>query len=556
MGGVVALGVVLSIWDLNVKNLTTSGEVFAFVLAVALTLTVAIGVFWSTWRVYKTHNTLNQVMVETVKTTCMVFIILIGAAMLTAAFRAFGGEELVRHGLTSLPGGFWTQFIVVMLVIFLLGFFLDFIEIAVVVVPLVAPILLAQPDANITAVWLGVMIGLNMQTSFLTPPFGFALFYLRGVAPKIVKTLDIYKGVVPFIGLQLLALVIVGFFPPLVNYLPNRTFLTSENAPPPMNPNLQQCLEEDVFTYFDNNRDNILSAIDTMENVDTSLLPEFYRNNLSSALASARETFDKINEIEQAQQAIDEASPEYRKLHREVRGVESHIRRLNSEKEEYLSLIDDARFEDDITEADIDRAEMAIADIEAEIAELEKDIPAEWTEENQKYQQLLKDHKFARLRYQNHVDNVYRPIQEVMTILESPEKLADMQPVIEGIEEIIRTEDAETAMDQIREIENQLFDIKGAEDVVSLVTKARRALRGDNPNTVEAVLYKNRAVEQLLQDVRWVEKGNEELLPALNQLDKQFAKTIGARLQPSLTRDQALSIASCKSVHRNVSLNF
>ena len=107
-----------------------------------------------------------------------------------------------------------------MAVIFVLGFFLDFIEIAVVVVPIVAPILLADPSANITAVWLGVMIGLNIQTSFLTPPFGFALFYLRGVASKAVKTLDMYKGVIPFIALQLLALAIVGIYPTLVNYLP------------------------------------------------------------------------------------------------------------------------------------------------------------------------------------------------------------------------------------------------------------------------------------------------------------------------------------------------
>ena len=103
-------------------------------------------------------------------------------------FRSFGGEELVRNFLGSLPGGFWTQFIVVMAVIFFLGFFLDFIEIAVVVVPIIAPILLADPSANITAVWLGVMIGINIQTSFLTPPFGFALFYLRGVASKGVTT--------------------------------------------------------------------------------------------------------------------------------------------------------------------------------------------------------------------------------------------------------------------------------------------------------------------------------------------------------------------------------
>jgi len=150
---------------------------------------------WSGWRVFKIEDTLRGVMVETAKTTSLVFIILLGAAMLTAAFRAFGGEELVKHFLEGLPGGFWTKFVIVMAVIFILGFFLDFIEIAVVVVPIVAPILLSDPSANITAVWLGVMIGLNIQTSFLTPPFGFALFYLRGVAPATVKTIAMYKGV-------------------------------------------------------------------------------------------------------------------------------------------------------------------------------------------------------------------------------------------------------------------------------------------------------------------------------------------------------------------------
>ena len=123
---------------------------------------------------------------------------------------------MVRDFLSGLPGGFISKFVVVMAVIFLLGFFLDFIEIAVVVVPIIAPILLADPTANITAVWLGVMIGVNMQTSFLTPPFGFALFYLRGVAPPKVRTIEMYKGVVPFIFLQLLGLVIVGIYPPLV----------------------------------------------------------------------------------------------------------------------------------------------------------------------------------------------------------------------------------------------------------------------------------------------------------------------------------------------------
>jgi TRAP-type mannitol/chloroaromatic compound transport system permease large subunit len=167
-----------------------------------MALGFVVSVVWSFWRTLTTEDTLRGVMVDTAKTTSLVFIILLGAAMLTAAFRGFGGEELVKDFLTTLPGGFWVQFIIVMAVIFVLGFFLDFIEIAVVVVPIVAPILLADPSANITAVWLGVMIGLNIQTSFLTPPFGFALFYLRGVAPAVVRTIQIYKGVVAFICLQ------------------------------------------------------------------------------------------------------------------------------------------------------------------------------------------------------------------------------------------------------------------------------------------------------------------------------------------------------------------
>ncbi len=187
-----------------------------------------------------------------------------------------------------------------MLVIFILGFFLDFIEIAVVVVPIVAPILLADPSANITAVWLGVMIGLNIQTSFLTPPFGFALFYLRGVADQVVKTVSIYKGVVPFIGLQLLALVITGFLPSLVNYLPNRTYLTSESAPPPMNPRIQPCLEEQVLTLYANQETSLVAAIDAMASVDASYMSSAANQVLQDSLGKARDTFVKVENIYQA----------------------------------------------------------------------------------------------------------------------------------------------------------------------------------------------------------------------------------------------------------------
>ncbi len=162
-------------------------------------------------------TTLKEIGLATTRVTTMVFTILVGASIFSLVFRGFGGEELINQVFQSLPGGLVGATILVMIVIFLLGFILDFIEITFVVVPLVAPVLIilgADP------VWLGIMIAINLQTSFLTPPFGFALFYLRGVAPKSVHTSDIYSGVVPFIVLQLALLMVLAVWPELVTWLP------------------------------------------------------------------------------------------------------------------------------------------------------------------------------------------------------------------------------------------------------------------------------------------------------------------------------------------------
>ncbi|MDH5594223.1 MAG: TRAP transporter large permease subunit [Gammaproteobacteria bacterium] len=164
---------------------------------------------------------LKDVMRSTTNVTSMVFMIFIGASVFSLVFRGFGGDETVRELLTSLPGGEFGALLVVMIVIFLLGFILDFIEITFVVVPIVGPVLLAM---DIDPVWLGIMIAINLQTSFLTPPFGFALFYLRGVAPDYVTTMQIYKGVIPFIGIQLLALSILAIWPSLATWLPDMVY--------------------------------------------------------------------------------------------------------------------------------------------------------------------------------------------------------------------------------------------------------------------------------------------------------------------------------------------
>jgi tripartite ATP-independent transporter DctM subunit len=160
---------------------------------------------------------LREVMRSTLRISSMVFMILIGASLFSLVFRGYGGDDGVRAILEALPGGVFAAVLLVMLVMFLLGFVLDFIEITFVVVPIVGPVLLAM---GVDPVWLGIMIAINLQTSFLTPPFGFALFYLRGVAPAAVSTGQIYRGVIPFVGIQLLTLLILAAFPGLVTWLP------------------------------------------------------------------------------------------------------------------------------------------------------------------------------------------------------------------------------------------------------------------------------------------------------------------------------------------------
>ncbi len=164
-----------------------------------------------------TLDRLQQIMRSTVQVTAMVFLILIGAAVFSLVFRGFGGDEAVQHMLSNLPGGKWTALLIVMLLMFALGFVLDFIEITFVVVPIIGPVLLAM---GFDPLWLGILIALNLQTSFLTPPFGFALFYLRGVADETIATGDIYRGVLPFILIQLIVLTVVATFPSLVTWLP------------------------------------------------------------------------------------------------------------------------------------------------------------------------------------------------------------------------------------------------------------------------------------------------------------------------------------------------
>lgn len=215
---IIALLILTSFVDLRLGRAAPSAaDQAATIAALILCALIPLGVFASGARLAK-EKSLRPIADQTARITTMVFTILIGAAMFSLVFRGLGGEETIHRALAALPGGALGAMIGVMAVMFILGFFLDFIEITLVVVPLVAPALLKM---GLDPVWLGVMMAVNLQTSFLTPPFGFALFYLRGVAPPSVKTLDIYRGVVPFIAIQILALVILALVPEMATWLPD-----------------------------------------------------------------------------------------------------------------------------------------------------------------------------------------------------------------------------------------------------------------------------------------------------------------------------------------------
>ena len=217
----VAMMIVSSQFDLRLGRAATPlDDRMAIWASLALAVVVAAGIAAALWRTYRA-GVLTGVATSTLKISAMIFATLIGASMFALVFRGLGGDELVGGILAAMPGGELGAIAFVMVLVFLLGFVLDFVEISIIVVPIVGPVLLAM---GIDPIWLAVMLAINLQTSFLTPPFGFSLFYLRGAAPREVRTLSIYRGVAPYIVINLSTIALVYTVPQLATWLPTVLF--------------------------------------------------------------------------------------------------------------------------------------------------------------------------------------------------------------------------------------------------------------------------------------------------------------------------------------------
>ena len=339
-----------------------------------------------------------------------------------------------------------------MAVIFILGFFLDFIEIAVVVVPIIAPILLADTSANVTAVWLGVMIGVNMQTSFLTPPFGFALFYLRGVAPPEVRTTQIYLGVVPFIFLQLVGLAIVGVFPALVNYLPNRVYLTAETAPPPKNPRLQLCLEEHLFAQYDT-PSRIASS-------RASRPPETPRSELSARPPPPRlrrEPRRRGRDLRACRQGARGGSPRSTRPAAVLQAGPSRGARPAGRISAGWTRRAEGRSKAQArrgTAATGRIREPLLPPLRAEIDSLVRErqalgarIPSDWKETEKRFRTLLTDaERRARLAYRRNVDGAYEAVSDAAgPWLDDTARLAALEGAVVGLRSAIAERGAQAS---------------------------------------------------------------------------------------------------------------
>lgn len=553
--GIALIAYGLSNYNMNIKAIMVNGGNPTGIYLGALgSFLLVLALVWSGWRVLKLDNILHSVMLETAKTTSLVFIILLGAAMLTAAFRAFGGEELVRDFLNAMPGGFWSKFIIVMAVIFVLGFFLDFIEIAVVVVPIVAPILLADPSANITAVWLGVMIGLNIQTSFLTPPFGFALFYLRGVAPASVKTLDIYKGVVAFICLQLIALGVVGYYPQLVNYLPNRMSLLSESSPPPRNPKLQVCLEEYTRDVFSEDEDNVRSAIAAAQGLDISFLPKKVRAQLTDAFEAAETSITSLDGIFVAEADVIANSVSYRPVLQTVRDIEATIRREAAEVDKLTDSLAYLKSEEDAEKRESvkDRIEALNADIE----DLRAQIPSDWKDTYASFSKLVQAENKARSTYRRAADQAYGDANEFLSVLDGNEAFYALEADLLAVKEYLSEDRAEDGETYVKGLSSSFSAIAGGSTLGGAVSKIAKNLRSKKIDIAKAEKEFEKALKAFEEEQSWRRQSEDTLKVGIQSYLNAIKGTIGARQQEKLTRDQALFIAGCTAVHTDVSLNF
>jgi chromosome segregation ATPase len=399
------------------------------------------------------------------------------------------------------------------------------------------------------------MIGLNIQTSFLTPPFGFALFYLRGVASAAVKTVEMYKGVISFICLQLIALVIVGATPSLVNYLPNRISLTAETAPPPLNPRLQHCLEQNVFAQYRDREADIRDAIGRARALDFGILPKKIGKAAEASLDKAERTFGLLEGIRKARAIVESQAGAYRPLHNEVRLTQRRMTGIEAETKE---LTRQAHLLGETPEEQAEKQALheRIEEIAAEREALQAEIPAHWKTEHEKFRVLQKAEDKALKAYRRNADEAYEPIGELVKMIVGFDRLAALDAELMAMTQRVTSGDPAEAVEKLAAAAKAVGAVAGAGKIKSNLSSARRALRKKIPNREKALDKLNQALKIYREELAWRQRAKTELLSGLAAYELTIRDTIGIRQQSRLPHEMALDLASCTAEHRDISLFF
>jgi chromosome segregation ATPase len=364
-----------------------------------------------------------------------------------------------------------------------------------------------------------------------------------------------YKGVISFICLQLIALAIVGAAPTLVNYLPNRISLTAETAPPPLNPRLQHCLEQNVFAQYRDTEADIRDAIGRARALDIGILPKKLEKATNAALDKAERTFELIESIRQARLVVDSRTDAYRPLHNEVRllqrrmtGIEVEVGKLAR----LAGLLGETAKEQVEKRALLERAETIKVEREALLME----IPAQWESEHEKFRVLLKAEDKALKAYRRNVDQAYEPIGELVEIIAGIDRLAALDAELMALTALVTSGDPAEGVERLKAAAKAVGAIAGTGKIKSGLSGARRALRKKNPDRDKALKKLGQALKIYRDELAWRQRAKVELLAGLRAYEKVIRDTIGIRLQSRLPREMALDLASCTAEHRDISLHF
>jgi hypothetical protein len=339
-----------------------------------------------------------------------------------------------------------------------------------------------------------------------------------------------------------------------VNYLPNRISLTSETAPPPVNPRLQFCMEKYVAEQFAQNGDTIRSAISTARELPIDVLPDDLAKDMSEALDKADAAFGLMDEILATSRAVDEASGDYRPLHVQVRALERDARKLDEHIEEERTTVTRLKSTNPDSPR-IPKLEAAIARQTEERDALLARIPAEWEETHTVFAKLTKAEDTARNQYRRNADQAFEPVNEVITIIASTDDLAALEDELRAIRADVDTADPPALVERIEELRSAMRSAEAGRDTVKGLSDARKVLRKD-PDRAAAAEALDAAIAALTTDLAWRREAQEKLLPGLQAYSAALSDTIGLRQQPVLPPEQALYVASCTASHRDISLNF